>query len=104
MEARENDAWSREGRSTFVRATHKAGVIDATQGRLKLEMVRMLNIVSVPVRDLWESALTLAIRGRHPVYDTVFVELAQRLKVPLVTFDRLILKNFPGMAIKCEDF
>ncbi|HWP00712.1 MAG TPA: type II toxin-antitoxin system VapC family toxin [Methylococcus sp.] len=32
-------------------------------------------------------------------YDCEFVALAKRLAVPLVTSDRKVLKNFPGIAI-----
>ena len=37
------------------------------------------------------------------VYDTLFVELAGRERLPLATFDRRILSAFPGIAKRPGD-
>ncbi len=37
------------------------------------------------------------------VYDTLFVELAVREKLPLATFDRKVLKTFPDIASRPGD-
>ena len=38
--------------------------------------------------------------GNIAVYDTLFVELAEREEAPLVTFDRRLLKNWPAIACR----
>jgi hypothetical protein len=37
------------------------------------------------------------------VDDTLFVELAARTACPLVTFDKVVLKAFPDIAIRPRD-
>ena len=76
----------------------RAQVLDLAQAQHRLELARQLGISSTPVCDLWTSALALAAASGQPAYDTVFVELALRLEVPLVTFDRRLLDAFPQVA------
>jgi predicted nucleic acid-binding protein len=76
----------------------RSGVVDLAQARHRLELARQLGISSTPVRDLWSAALALAVTSGQPAYDTVFVELALRLEVPLATFDRKLLDVFPQVA------
>jgi predicted nucleic acid-binding protein len=37
------------------------------------------------------------------VYDTLFVELAEREHAPLVTFDQRLLRNWPTVACRPAD-
>ena len=52
------------------------------------------------------SADVLELGARHDVtaYDGEFVVLARHLGVPLVTFDKLVRKAFPHIAIEPEVF
>lgn len=50
------------------------------------------------------SVSTRATAANHPAYDTVFVELAVRLRKPLVTFDQGLLRRFPDRAIRPRQF
>ena len=45
-------------------------------------------------------ALARAIDSGAAVYDTLFVELAARRKLPLATFDKNVLKKFPEIATR----
>ncbi len=76
----------------------RAGVVDLAQAQHRLELARQLGISTTPVRDLWSAALALAATSGQPAYDTVFVELALRLELPLVTFDRQLRRSFPRVA------
>lgn len=96
-------SWEAEMVNVFFLAI-RAGVLEVQEGLLRLRLVRQLNIVSVPVRDLWEGALVRASASDHPAYDTVFVELAERLNLPLATFDKGILRKFPDIALRPGDF
>jgi len=49
----------------------------------------------VTSESLWRPALDLAIEHAHPVYDTLFIALAQREDTRVATFDRRMLERFP---------
>jgi predicted nucleic acid-binding protein len=49
---------------------------------------------------LWRPALALAIEYSHPVYDTLFIALAQREHTHVVTFDQRLLGRFPDWSMK----
>jgi predicted nucleic acid-binding protein len=46
----------------------------------------------VPVRDLYEDAIRLAIDLDHPVYDCFYIALALRNQAPLATADRKLIE------------
>ena len=50
------------------------------------------------------SVLVLAERSGCTAYDCEFVALAERLGVRLVTSDRQVLREFPGVAVSLETF
>jgi predicted nucleic acid-binding protein len=51
-------------------------------------------------RALWHGALLRSLETGVAVYDTLFVELAEREGAPLVTFDQRLLKNWPAIACR----
>jgi len=78
----------------------KAGVLDPEEALERLRLAAQLRITSVPVSELWQGSLSRAINSNHPAYDTVFVELAARLRCPLATFDRRVLAKFREIAVR----
>lgn len=76
----------------------RTGVLAADEGHRRLDLAARLRIRSVPIRTLWQAALARAATTDIAVYDTLFVELAIRRRLPLVTFDAKILKAFPNVA------
>lgn len=76
----------------------RAGVLPAGDAGVRLDQAAGLGIHSVAVWTLWQGAVQRAIESRVAVYDTLFVELAEREHVPLITFDRQILTAFPEIA------
>ncbi len=46
----------------------------------------------VPSEDLGVRALELAIALEHPVYDCVYLALAERERAPIITADRALLR------------
>ena len=58
----------------------------------------------VPVQDLWGDALRLSMARNHSPYDTLFVALAARLGVKVVTYDGPLMKKFPEWTISVPDF
>jgi predicted nucleic acid-binding protein len=90
-------SWEAELANVLWMAT-RTGVIDVHEGVHRLRLADALGIRSVPARDLWEGALARAVLTGHPADDTLFVELAARMDVPLLTCDEALLRRFPDIA------
>lgn len=78
----------------------RTGVLDADEGHRRLGFAARIHIRSVSVRTLWQGALARAIAADVAVCDTLFVELAARRRLPLVTFDTELLNAFPYVACR----
>jgi predicted nucleic acid-binding protein len=78
----------------------RMGVLSAEEGHRKLDMAARLGIESVTNRSLWQPALTRGLSSGVAVYDTLFIELAVQRSLRLVTFDKIVLKNFPEIACR----
>jgi predicted nucleic acid-binding protein len=78
----------------------RAEVIPAEEGRKRLSLATKLGIQSIPSKTLWHGALERAVQSGVAVYDTLFVELAIRENLPLVTFDAKVLAAFPDVAVR----
>ena len=76
----------------------RSGVIEAHEGPKRLDLAARLGVHSVPSRELWHGAVTRAVRSGAAAYDTLFVELADRERLPLATFDKKVLSAFPEIA------
>lgn len=76
----------------------RAEVLGADEGHQRLQLAARLGIRSVPIRTVWQGALGQATSADVSVYDTLFVELARRRSLPLVTFDAKVLGAFPDVA------
>jgi predicted nucleic acid-binding protein len=81
----------------------RAGRVAGAEGSFKLHLAARLGIDSIGVRALWQGAFARAVASDIPAYDTLFVELAEREEVPLVTFDRKLLAAFPTIARRPKD-
>ena len=93
------DHWEAELANAVWMAV-RAGVLSGDEGHRKLDLAARIGIQSVPNRSLWQPALARAIDSGAAVYDTLFVELAARRKLPLATFDKNVLKKFPEIATR----
>lgn len=81
----------------------KAGVVSAVDAPARLGLARRLGIESIVTTTLSQGALLRAIESGVSVYDTLFVELAARSSCPMITFDKAVLKAFPGAAFRPRD-
>ncbi len=75
-------------------------VLTIDEASQRLVWADSLGIRSAPNRTLWQGALRRAHRSGIAVYDTLFVELAIRTKLPLATFDGGLLKAFPTVSFR----
>jgi predicted nucleic acid-binding protein len=73
-------------------------VLPADEGPRRLDLAAGLGVQSIPNRALWQGALTRSVASGITVYDTLFIELASRERLPLATFDGRLLTSFPGIA------
>ena len=78
----------------------RAGAVATADGQMKLHLARRLGIHTVPTRSLWHGALLRSVQSGVAIYDTLFVELAEREGVPLITFDKRLLQTWPGIACR----
>lgn len=81
----------------------RAGVLTAGDALEKLSLASGLGIQSQSTRTLWSGALIRSLDSGVAVYDTLFVELAEREGVYLATYDRGLLKSFPDIARRPAD-
>jgi predicted nucleic acid-binding protein len=70
---------------------------------MRLGLARRLGIESIPTVTLCQGLLLRAIESGVSVYDTFFAELAARSACPLLTFDKALLKAFPGIPRRPRD-
>ena len=76
----------------------RADVLPPREAPGKLALAVGLGVRSVPIRALWHGALIRSLQSSVAVYDTLFVELADRERLTLATFDRKLLQTFPALA------
>jgi len=81
----------------------RAGVLEPAEALQRLHLAARLGIEDVDIQQLWAGALSRALAASHPVYDTLFVELAERESLPLATFDQRLLQLFPKVAKRPQD-
>jgi predicted nucleic acid-binding protein len=81
----------------------RAKVVTAQDASAKLALAGRLGILSVNHRTLWHGALARSISSGVAVYDTLFVELAERESVVMATFDDKVLKAYPEIAKRPRD-
>jgi predicted nucleic acid-binding protein len=99
VEAHAPALWEAELANVLWMATrHKILTIEEATTRLTL--ADGLGIHAVPNRTLWQGAIVRAHQSGVAVYDTLFVELAARERVPLATFDAALLRAFPKIAAR----
>jgi predicted nucleic acid-binding protein len=102
------EVWAPESlRAEFVNTLWqwvRAREVPLEQAHIALRNVTPILTKLVPTSVLWEDALDLAVARAHPAYDTLFVALAARLGVKVVTYDGPLMRKFPEWTISVPDF
>jgi predicted nucleic acid-binding protein len=81
----------------------RAKVIKEQDATAKLALAARLGVHSANIRTLWHGALARSLSSGVAVYDTLFVELAEREGVAMATFDEKVLKAYPDVAKRPRD-
>ena len=76
----------------------RAGVLPPQEAPAKLAFAVGLGVRSIPIRTLWHGASVRSLQSGVAVYDTLFVELADREQLTLATFDQKLIHAFPALA------
>lgn len=94
--------WRSEFRNILISyIRHDVLTLEAAQRLMQSALVTMSEKDISPSNDL---ILSLSANSTLSAYDCEFVALAQEIGCTLVTADKQIVKNFPGMAISLEEF
>ena len=89
--------WEAEIANVIWMAT-RAKIVTEEDATAKLALAGRLGIISMNNRTLWHGALARSMSSGVAVYDTLFVELAEREGIALATFDEKVLKAYPAIA------
>jgi predicted nucleic acid-binding protein len=89
--------WEAEIANVIWMAT-RAKVVAAQDATAKLALAGRLGILSINNRTLWHGALARSISSGVAVYNTLFVELAEREGIAMATFDDKVLTAYPEIA------
>lgn len=89
-----NIAWKRVRR----------GVWGAQDAPASVQFAIGLLTVIVPVEELWEDALRLALRIDHPIYDCFYLALAQREQASFVTADTRLAQLASQIGVSLEQY
>ncbi|MEZ5935350.1 MAG: type II toxin-antitoxin system VapC family toxin [Alphaproteobacteria bacterium] len=73
---------------------HRRGELTHDEGARLIDDLRHIDIAMVPHRPLLSMAFALAAAVGHPVYDCVYLALAEQNDCQLVTADRRFYKAF----------
>jgi predicted nucleic acid-binding protein len=65
----------------------RSGNFDLEAGQILFDRLNSFELESRPVHPLVARALAIAVELDHPIYDCLYLALAERLAVPLVTED-----------------
>ena len=73
------------------------------------EMCELLNYVTrdISIQDVkpdYHEALTLAYHTGCTSYDCEYISVANILDIPLITFDKKLLRTFPNIAMQPADY
>jgi hypothetical protein len=79
-----------------IRKHHEDGQLDAASVRLAVEDLLVIGIEPVSSAVLLPRATEIALALAHSVYDCLYVALAERWSIPLVTADARLCQKLSG--------
>lgn len=82
----------------------RLGDLAAAEAEERLDLLLRAPVRLAASRDLLKPALALSLELHHPVYDCLYLALAQRRGVPLVTADERLIsalrrRRIPSLAV-----
>ena len=80
----------------------RRGVLTKAEAKVCLAEIETTPVTLVPIEDLIETALDLALELDHPIYDSLYLALAVRTGVTLVTADRRFVAAINGHGLYAQ--
>lgn len=96
------DIWRPELANTFWKYIQKQEITLEEAGEL-FRRVETLLSDTVSSQELWSSALSLATRENHSVYDCFYLALAIEEKTKVITYDQTLWFKFGELAVSPEE-
>lgn len=72
------------------------------QAKASLAQLRALSLQTVAIQEIVSEALEVAIAHNISAYDACYVELSERLQLPLVTADQKLIRALAGTAYQLQ--
>ncbi len=96
------DIWRPELANTFWKYIQKQE-ITLEEAEELFRRVETLLSYTVSSQELWLSALLLATRENHSVYDCFYLALAMEEKTKVITYDQTLWFKFGELAVSPEE-
>ncbi len=96
------DIWRPELANTFWKYIQKQE-ITLEEAEELFRRVETLLSYTVSSQELWSSALLLATRENHSVYDCFYLALAMKEKTKVITYDQALWLKFGELAVSPEE-
>src|SRR4051812_46292154 len=73
--------------------------VSAALPQKAFDALSALRLTLVPHAPMLRDAVALSLKHRHPIYDCLYLLIAQRRGLPLATFDRRLAALAESLAI-----
>lgn len=94
--------WRSEFRNVLFQRIRQGGI--TLEGALELSLAARELFVSREFQVKDEDVLSLSETTACSAYDCEFAALAMKMRIPLITEDRQVLREFPEVAVSMETF
>jgi predicted nucleic acid-binding protein len=94
--------WQYEFKNTLIKYVRVRAITEQTAENLLFHSLQIMKGAEqdAPSKD----ALTIATTHKISAYDAEYLAIAQQLGIPLITYDRKLVKAAPGIAFLPADF
>jgi predicted nucleic acid-binding protein len=85
------DHWHAEAVNAVWSKVYK-GDLDATEAEQRMHLLQRAPVVGTPIAGLMPRAFAISVARSVTIYDSLYVALAEKLGIALITADRALLR------------